>query len=460
MWSGAQVSPVQPGSGATGNAAGAEASSSADNIFTPAFEAFRDEVRRLSPQEIAEKPVEFFKPYLDAIRKAQAIEDEGERNWALDEIGLQMGPNLEHVVGRLERLVAEETRRREEELQERERPGPLTRREPGSRLTPGPNAQPMGGPEGQQSPAAPGGPEAQGAPAGQEAQTQARNSFVSEINDLRRVATGLGAQMRDMKEGMERLDVANDGRPLQEAESNYNYAKGEENSKRAEKRNYEQQVDAKSNERKNFWNQIKSFADKLEVSRKKLAAAWDLANFYKDKYARDIKNYVAQAVLELSCDIRAGFDEIVRVMHAASMKLLGSMMGVGVSASTMFSPPKDFRVKDAPPDQWSEKMAGVKSQEREYEAEVEQFNKLKADKFYDEQLADAGAKLAKAKAEHGKAAADLSAAEAKKVAETDSYKSYRNRKAGMLSEYNALASRMEAIEEEMREKSASSNATA
>jgi len=253
---------------------------------------------------------------------------------------------------------------------------------------------------------------------------------------------------------MERLDIANDGRSLQEAEQNFNYAKGEENSKRAEKRGYEQQVDSKESELKKFWNDIKSFADKLEVSRKKLAAAWDLANFYKEKYARDIRNYVAQASLELYCENRAALDEIMRVMHAASMKLLGSMMGVGVSSSTMFSPPTYFRVKDAPQDNWSERMAGVEAQERELGAEVEQFEKFRSDKYFDKQLADAKAKLAKADAEHDKAAADLNAAESKKVAEADAYKSHRNRKVGMLTEYNALASRMEALDNEIREKSA------
>lgn len=238
-----------------------------------------------------------------------------------------------------------------------------------------------------------------------------------------------------------------------EAAADVSYFRQDENTKKSEERAREQAVEAAKNKQEEYLNtQIKTLAERLNVSEQKIRAAWDLANFYKEKFEWDIKAAIQQAVIEIFCDNLAAQAEIIRVLHAVSVKMNDALLGTRTSASGIFDPKRYLRVTDPIRNAYPEQAAAARSQQREHEAEREQLRRLENDPYYANEIKEAENKHMAARADHSKAGDELDEGNKRKEKMAQAYKEHRAKRAGILEQLQPLTKRMSEIEAELEKR--------
>lgn len=238
-------------------------------------------------------------------------------------------------------------------------------------------------------------------------------------------------------------------RARQEADTDESYARRGFETANNELRGRQQALEGEERKREEFLNgQVKTLADRLTVSEERLRAAFDLAYFYQRKFAWDIESAIKQAVLEIFAENQNAWGEIIRAMHAAFLKFSDTIAGTRTSsASGMFSPSKYFNLKEPPQNRAPEQFAAANAQGRELEAERAQLEKIKDDKFYDEQVVKTKKELAIAEKEKKEAEAKYESAEARKKRVEAEFLAHRSRFSDIQEQMRVLSERLEAIRE-------------
>lgn len=195
--------------------------------------------------------------------------------------------------------------------------------------------------------------------------------------------------------------------PSEETPSTYlasmglNQAVGDYNRAASDLQTSQNQMDSMAQQLDFYNERLRQTFDDLDLPYRRTLQAYDLADFLNDRYLKQMMHVAKQALLEGIADNNQRAQEWVRVWHAIMMKFGAALAGIGMSAvhaNSAFSPTEGMlKVRDLQPNPAEERYAQARTQEGEYNNQVNAANRQQErGVFYGDQYSRAERELADA----------------------------------------------------------------